>query len=416
MPFLGAYSHAMGNNEYYEQVLRVITTLEKNELKAMVLSDQKWYEIDDAQDKDIAEIIFSDTPGEKLKRISARYGGYWRFPKLLDFCYLVNPYFPTEQMLDEMKANYTELLTEYPSGLNVQNLLMAKMFNLEETNVLTGNGAAELIRAASKSVTGKTGIIHPTFNEYPESFTNAELVPLGTKSLNYGIDDLIEWSGKCDTLVLINPDNPSGNYIRKNDILRLLDILKKDNKKLILDESFVDFCDLEEGSFLQQDILEKYRNLTIIKSLSKSYGIPGLRLGLLASGDSSFIQNVRKQLPIWNINSFAEYFLQIIGKYAKGYKAACKKIAEERKIFYAKLEKTGLFDIYQSQANYFLCRLKNGVKAFDLAQYLLENHEIFIKDLDGKKGFPEGSWVRLAIRNRSDNDRLIEKLHLFLIK
>ena len=412
VPFLEAYSHAMGNNEYYEQVLRVIVSLEKNELKAMVLGDHKWYEIDDVQDKDIAETIFSDTADERLKRISARYGGYWRFPKLLDYCYLVNPYFPPEQMLNEMKAYFSELLTEYPSGLNVQNLLMAKMFNLDQENVLTGNGAAELIRSVSRVIKGRAGIIYPTFNEYPESLLNAELVSFGTESLNYGLKELIDWSGQCDMLILINPDNPSGNFISKNDLITLLTHIKQNNKKLVLDESFVDFCDCGESTLLQQEILDEYPNLIIIKSLSKSYGIPGLRLGLLASGDRALIKSVRKQIPIWNINSFAEYFLQIFGKYSKDYKEACRRIAEERARFGKALEKTGLFKIYPSQANYFLCRL-NGFKAADLALYLLENHEIFIKDLDSKKGFPGGSWIRLAIRNSHDNDILIEKLMLF---
>jgi len=413
VPFLEAYSQAMGNNEYYEQVLRVIATLEKNELKAMVLTDHKWYEIDDVQDKDIAETIFSGTADEKLKRISARYGGYWRFPKLLDFCYLVNPYFPPEQMLNEMKAYFGELLTEYPSGLNVQNLLMAKMFNLEQENVLTGNGAAELIRAVSCVVKGKIGIIYPTFNEYPESFHSAELVPFKPESLNYGPEELLEWSANCDMLVLINPDNPSGNFISADNIISLLKTLKTQNKKLLLDESFVDFCDTEESTLLRREILEEFPNLIVIKSLSKSYGIPGLRLGLLASGDGSFVRNVRGFIPIWNINSFAEYFLQIIGKYAKDYRLACRRIAEERKRFYHELEKTGLFKVYPSQANYFLCRLKDGFNAADLSRYLLEKHEIFIKDLGGKKGFNDSSWIRLAIRNRQDNDLLIEKLGLF---
>ena len=413
VPFLEAYSTAMGNNEYYEQVLRVIITLEKNELKAMVLSDHKWYEIDDVQDKDIAETIFSDTAEERLKRIYSRYGGYWRFPKLLDFCYLVNPYFPPQQMLNEMKAYFTELLTEYPSGLNVQNLLMAKMYNMDEENVLTGNGAAELIKSALRFITGKVGIIYPTFNEYPENLGDVEIVPLGIESLNYGIKELIEWSSQCNTLVLINPDNPTGNYIPRDDVIRLLKTMKEHNKKLLLDESFVDFCDAEGGTFLQQEILDEFPNLIVIKSLSKSYGIPGLRLGLLACADSDFIKKVRKQIPIWNINSFAEYFLQIIGKYSKDYRLACKSITEERRRFYSELEKTGLFTVFPSQANYFLCKLKNGLYAQDLARYLLESHEIFIKDLDSKKGFPEGSWIRLAIRNRSDNDKLIEKLVIY---
>jgi histidinol-phosphate/aromatic aminotransferase/cobyric acid decarboxylase-like protein/choline kinase len=413
VPFLEAYSQTMGNNEYYEQVLRVIATLDKTELKAMVLSDHKWYEIDDVQDKDIAETIFSDTADDRLKRISARYGGYWRFPRMLDFCYLVNPYFPSEQMRNEMKDFFDELLTEYPSGLNVQNLLMAKMFNLEQENVLTGNGAAELIRAVSRLIKGKVGIIYPTFNEYPESLNGAELIPFCAESLSYGVNELIEWSSKCDMLVLINPDNPSGNFIPRGDITRLLAELKKRDKKLLLDESFVDFCDSEDETLLKQSVLDEYPNLMVMKSLSKSYGIPGLRLGVLACGNTAFLREVRGQIPIWNINSFAEYFLQIIGKYAKDYRFACRRIAEERGRFYTELEKTGLFKIYPSQANYFLCRLKDGLKAVDLARYLLEEHEIFIKDLGGKKGFPSGSWIRLAVRNRHDNDKLIEKLKAF---
>jgi histidinol-phosphate/aromatic aminotransferase/cobyric acid decarboxylase-like protein/choline kinase len=410
VPFLEAYINSMGNNEYYEQVLRVIATLDNCELKAFVLSGHIWYEIDDVQDKDIAEVIFSESADSKHQSISSRYGGYWRFPKLLDFCYLVNPYFPPEQMRNEMKSLFDDLLTHYPSGLNVQNLLMAKMFNLNTENVITGNGAAELIKATSQVLKGKMGIIYPTFNEYPERLNNVEQIPLGLESINYDINDLFEWSQKCDTLLLINPDNPSGNYIPCTEIIRFLEYLKVHNKKLLLDESFVDFCDAEDESLLKQNILEDFPNLIVIKSLSKSYGIPGLRLGTLACGDLSFVNDVRKHIPIWNINSFAEYFLQIIGKYAKEYRHACRLIAEERKRFKAELDKTGLFTIYSSQANYFLCKLNKSINATDLSLYLLEKHDIFIKDLSGKKGFSNGFWVRLAIRNQNDNDLLIEKL------
>jgi len=413
VPFLEAYCRTMGNNEYYEQVLRVIAFLEKNELKAMVLNDQKWYEIDDVQDKDIAEVIFSDNAVERYRHISARYGGYWRFPKLLDFCYLVNPYFPTEKMRSEMKIYFDELLTGYPSGLNVQNLLMAKIFNLEPEIILVGNGAAELIKITAQIIKCKVGIIYPTFNEYPEGFTDAEIIPLYAASITYSADELIKWSAECDMLVLINPDNPSGNYIPHNDVIRLLEILKTNNKKLLLDESFIDFCDNENETLLRQEILNKYPNLIVIKSLSKSYGIPGLRLGMLTCSDREFIQNVRRQLPIWNINSFAEYFLQIIGKYADNYLSACRSIAEERRRFRAELEKNGLFKVYPSQANYFLCRLSDCISSADLSCYLLEKHNIFIKDLSGKKGFSGDSWIRLAVRNRKDNDLLIETLNIY---
>lgn len=411
VPFLEAYSHAMGNNEYYEQVLRVIATLEKNELKAFCLAGHKWYEIDDVQDMDIAEALFSNSATEKLNRMQKRYGGYWRFPHLLDFCYLVNPYFPTAKMTNELKAYFSELLTEYPSGLNTQNLLAGKLFGVEQANILVGNGAAELIRALAHTLKGSVGVIYPTFNEYPESFTANEIIPFIPKDMNYGIADLIEHIRICDNLLLINPDNPSGHFLPKKDLITLLERMEADGKTLILDESFVDFCsDGPTATMLEQDILERFPNLIVIKSISKSYGVPGIRLGILASGKAETIAAARRNISIWNINSFGEFFLQIIGKYKKDYQAACAKIIAERERFGAELAKISFLSVRPSQANYFMCECTNSVKAKDLAEYLLGEHDIFIKDLSGKKGIPEGAWIRLAVRNTADNDRLLETL------
>jgi histidinol-phosphate/aromatic aminotransferase/cobyric acid decarboxylase-like protein len=138
--------------------------------------------------------------------------------------------------------------------------------------------------------------------------------------------------------------------------------------------------------------------------------LPGLRLGVLACGDRQFIKNIRKHLSIWNINAFTEYFLQVVGKYAKEYHHACQALAQERRRFKAELEKTRLFEVYSSQVNYFLCRCLGSLTAEVLAQYLLEEHNIFIKDLTGKKGISGTGWIRLAVRNNIDNDMLITKL------
>jgi histidinol-phosphate/aromatic aminotransferase/cobyric acid decarboxylase-like protein/choline kinase len=424
VPFLEAYSRTMGNNEYYEQVLRVIATLDKCELKAFVLSGQKWYEIDDAQDKNIAETIFSSSPKEKLKRIQNTYGGYWRYPSMLDFCYLVNPYFPSSQMTAEFKAYFTDLLSSYPSGQNTQNLLGAKLFNVEETQMLIGNGAAELIRALCTVVSGKIGVTYPTFNEYAESFLTAnsdgysrnEIVNFIPNDFSYMADDLITLSKKCDIIILINPDNPSGNFISRDDVIKLAASLKQQGKKLILDESFIDFSDVEKNpSLLCHDILNEYPNVIIIKSLSKSYGIPGIRLGVLASGDEELIKQIRKNLSIWNINSFGEYFLQIIGKYQKEYRKSCEKIAAERMRFKALLDEINPLHIYPSQANYFLCKL-SGISAPELTERLLDKHEIFIKDLTGKTGIPDNLFIRIAIRDKDDNNKLAACLREILLK
>lgn len=414
VPFLEAYSHAMGNNEYYEQVLRVIATLEKNELKAFCLSGQKWYEIDDVQDKDIAEIIFANSASEKLDRMSRRYGGYWRFPGLLDYCYLVNPYFPTDVMQSEMKAYFRDLLSDYPSGLNVQNLLAGKMFGIDERNILVGNGAAELIRALSPALTGSVGAIYPTFNEYPESLSEHEIVPFIAETKRYGLPELLEWSKQCDNLILINPDNPSGNLIPRKDVVALLDEMRKSGKKLVLDESFMDFCsDGSEAALLSQDTIDAYPNLVVIKSVSKSYGVPGIRLGVLASSDLAVIAAARKGLSIWNINSFGEYFLQIIGKYKKDYQEACRKIIAERERFGKLLSAIPFIEVLPSQANYFMCRLTGKFGARELAERLLGSDDILIKDLTGKKGIDGDRWIRLAVRSSRENDALVAKLSAF---
>ena len=97
VPFLKASCTALGKNEYYEQVLRVITMLDNSGMRALPLEGEQWYEIDDIQDLDIAESIFTERQYDLL---CSRYGGYWRYPHMLDFCYLVNPYFPNRRLCD----------------------------------------------------------------------------------------------------------------------------------------------------------------------------------------------------------------------------------------------------------------------------------------------------------------------------
>ena len=130
LPFLEAYQSALGDNEYYEQVLKVITMLDSAEIEGKRLNGEKWYEIDDEQDLDIAETLFDEDVDDKVNLLSKRYGGYWRFPELLDFCYLVNPYYPPKRLKDEIKASFDTLITEYPSGMRVNSLLAAKFFGI----------------------------------------------------------------------------------------------------------------------------------------------------------------------------------------------------------------------------------------------------------------------------------------------
>ena len=415
LPLLEAYCQMKGNNEYYEEVLRVLTMIDKSSLKALPIGDEKWYEIDDIQDLDIAETIFAE--GDlKLKKYMKRYGGYWRFPKMLDFCYLVNPYFPTPKMKDELRANFDVLLQEYPSGMFVNSLLAGKYFNIRQEYVCVGNGAAELIKSAMESFADKKiGVVYPTFEEYPNRMPAESIVKYIPQNPDfaYTADDLTAFFGDKDIklLLLVNPDNPSGNYIPKSDVLNLVKWAAERKIRIIVDESFVDFTENHrDNSLLHNDILELNPNLMVMKSISKSYGVPGLRLGVFATSDKEIIAKMKKDVAIWNINSFAEYYMQIFAKYEKDYQEACDKFIEERRLFINELRQIPFLRVIDSQANYFLCEVKNKYTSTELTRILLEKADILIKDCSTKSAFNGQNHIRIAIRDRKDNSKLVETL------
>lgn len=413
VPFLEAYCKALGHNEYYEQVLKVITFLDNPEIKACKLNGEKWYEIDDVQDLDIAETIFASKE-EKLKKMQRRFGGYWRYPKLLDFCYLVNPYFPDAKLISEMKSNFDTLLMNYPSAMGVNSLIAAKDFGLHKEQVAVGNGAAELIKSLMEHFTGKLGITFPTFQEYPNRKSKDDIVPyiIDNDDFRYSADDLIEFykDKDIDALVIVNPDNPSGNYICKSDVLKLAKYFAYKNIKLIVDESFVDFADAEDNpTLLEEEILCDNPNLYVVKSISKSFGVPGIRLGILASDDLELIADVKKDVAIWNINSFAEFYLQIYEKYSKNYVAALEKFKAARDKYIKDLSLIEGIRVIPTQANYVMCEIVSGKTSTQLAEDLLEKN-IFIKDLSTKKGFDGRNYIRIAVRNEEDNDKLVAAL------
>lgn len=414
VPFLNAYCEALGNNEYYEQVLRIITFLNSADVKALPIGDRKWYEIDDVQDKDIAETIFADGE-DRLQKFNRRYGGYWRFPKLLDFCYLVNPYFPSRRMKDEMRANFDTLLTQYPSGMFVNSLLAGKYFGVSQDYIVVGNGAAELIKSAMEKLEGKIGVVFPTFEEYPNRYKAEDIVRFvpGNEDCAYTADDLMQFfeDKAIRTLLLINPDNPSGNFIGKADVLRLAEWTGERSIRFIVDESFVDFTDdYATNSLLDDTVLQCYRHLCVMKSISKSYGVPGLRLGVLASADKELIDFIKKDVSIWNINSFAEFYMQIYDKYSGDYNLACKKFIAERNRFRHELTAIPWLKVVPSQANYFLCKVNAPHTSGELTRRLLLEHDILIKDCNSKNALKERNYIRIAIRDQRDNDCLVKAL------
>ena len=423
VPFLDAYTKAVGNNEYYENVLRIISLLNNHDMKALPIGNEKWYEIDDKQDLDIAEALFADEK-DVLRKYYGRYGGFWRFPQMLDFCYLVNPYFPSKRMKDELRANFDTLLTEYPSGMKVNTLIASKSFGVSEPYIVPGNGAAELIKILMETHPhplpngrgGKTGFIRPTFEEYPNRYDKDSQVTFVPQKADYRYtaDDLMAFFGDKDIqqLMVINPDNPTGNFIPKKDILRLAQWCEERQIRLVVDESFVDFSeDYATNSLLSDEILEAYPHMAVMKSISKSYGVPGLRLGILCSADKELIARIKKEVSIWNLNSFAEFFMQIYNKHEKDYERACAKFVAERADFQEQLQQIPFFHVMPSQANYFLCEVLPPYKASEIVIYMLKQHNILTRDCSLKPGLdPTKQYMRIAVRDHADNTRLVNGL------
>ncbi len=412
VPFLEAYQTALGENEYYEQVLRVITMLDNPGIVAKRLNGELWYEIDDIQDLDIAESIFHPDTDKKVALLQGRYGGYWRYPRLIDFCYLVNPYFPPQRMIDEIQANFTKLLTQYPSGMRVNSLLAAKNFGVHQENILVGNGAAELIKSLMSYLSGNVGIVCPTFEEYRNRYSKENVISFvpNNRDYSYTSDDVMSFfeDKPIGNLILINPDNPSGNYIPKSDLLRLVRWSREKGICLVIDESFADFADEQDNSLIDQRVLDDNPGLFVMKSISKSYGVPGLRLGVLASGNQEIISKMKKNVAIWNINSFGEFFMQIEEKYRSDYSASLVALRKEREYLFEELSTIKGIRPIHSQANYIMVELNSEMSSAELLKKLLIRHDILIKDLTAKTGC--GNYLRLAVRDGNDNRKLIKAL------
>ncbi len=395
----------------YESAIKLVRDCSIHTVR---LDGERWYEINDIQDVDIAGTIFSGGT-ERLRKYQQRFGGYWRYQGMKDFCYLVNPFFPNDRLVREIASNFDTLIREYPSGMAVNSFLAANYFGVRNEQICVGNGTAELIKSLMERHVGKIGMAYPTFEEYPHRKKEGEIIPfyVADKNFNYTVDDITEFYGAnpVQAIVLVNPDNPTGHFIMRGDILRLEEWARSRDIKIIVDESFVDFADTEENqTLLDMALLDRHPNLIVIKSISKSFGVAGLRLGVLASADRELIRFMKKDLAIWNINSFAEYYMQIISKYRDDYEEAMSRFMEVRRRYLDGLAKIKGLKVYPSQANYVMCRIEGGYTSTELADILLNRYNILIKDLSTKDGLFGGNYIRLSVKTDEQNDALLKAL------
>jgi len=387
IPLLKIFLKQNLNNLYYETPLKLISDINIRSL-GYHITHKKWFEIDDINDLDIASNLFSKDP---LGDTQLRFGGFWRFEKMRDFTYLSNPYFPNEQFLSEMSEHLKTLVHHYPSSHAINAKLMSAILNIDQNLIMVGNGGSELISIFADHFPCQT-ILAPTFKEYQ----NRCKYPKLAQSLN----DLSK--GNHDCVIIVNPNNPNGNIYQKEALISL--ILKMPQTFFLIDESFMDFAETSQ-TLLNEDFLKSNKNVFILKSIGKSHGVGGLRLGALVGAE---VDKFKKDLPIWNINSIAEFFMQRFKKYEKSFHTSIASIRTERINMERRLSEILNVTINQSHGNFAYFELEKQ-HSKELQKHLFdEGFIIKIIEIDENK-----SGIRLAIRNQLDNHLLLAALERF---
>lgn len=408
-PTIDLYVKMNGQNEYYELVLGVIIFMGSKALKAKICAPHRWFEIDDFTDLQRAEAYLTDDRS-LLEKVRKKYGGYWRYD-FTDFEYLYNPYFPNQNLYNELRLNLTDLLGNYPSGQQEINLSLANWAKIDESMLAVANGGSELIELLRQKI-NKVTLLQPSFDEYARNLKPEQIhaVKPCPETLTQTPATVVKEVKDSDSnaLVIVNPGNPTGTIFKPAELSYIFDELRHLDM-IILDESFADFIGTGRDTTLL-DELGKFPNVIILRSLSKDLGVPGIRLGYIASADRELIGKVRTDLPIWHINSVAQYFLDILPKYRADYAGARARVIEARDEMGEMLNNVPGMKVIPSFANYFCCELPEGVSSDFIQEQLFMNHRMLVKDLGKKQGLPEGRYLRLAVKTPEENQMLVEAL------
>ena len=351
-------------------------------------------------------------PERTADYLSSLYGGFWDFG-VEDFCYMTNPFFPPETLLRDMGSRLTELIKAYPSTNWYVSSLLAEPLGISENELVVGNGASELIDVLINRFVRNLAIPVPTFNEFINraNILGKQVSPFQLSG-QFRLDPeaFVHHVRKTrsNSALFIRPNNPTGSLISKAELTFLLESLR-DLDLVLVDDSFIEFVTAETDQPALNLIFE-FPNLVVLKSLSKNYGIPGLRIGYAASGDGERIQQLREDLPIWNINSLAQFFLRHHGEYQEEFAISCVKVREATQQLFRQLLSVPYLCPLPTQGNFVLCRVLYGLTGAELTSALLEHCNILVNNCSGKEGL-EGSYIRIASRTEAENADLVAALH-----
>ena len=346
-----------------------------------------------------------------LETATGLYGGYWNFD-FQDSCYMTNSYFPPDEFIDLLSSNLRTLIQAYPSTNKRISSVLGEVVGIDGSKIVVGNGASELIAAVSTTLFNNVAMPIPTFEEYPNraKLLGKQVSPFMLTG-DFHLDTQkfvshVHTSG-ANSVMIVNPNNPTGTISTREEMKDLLNRFTHLDLVLI-DESFIEFSQVQPNPSVI-DLVDKYPNLMIMKSMSKNYGVPGLRLGYIVSGNPSHVQQLRQAVSIWSINSIAQAFLENLGKYQPQFLRSCQHVIASTQKLFNDLENIPEVSPYPTQGNYILCALGAGITGHQAGTILLQEHGILISDR-GNKGGMGPNFIRIASRTEQENERVVTAL------
>lgn len=396
---LSYYAHAIDDNCYYELILGILIYMQREVVYAGIV-DSPWAEVDDPNDLAVAQFVFNR---DRLQILENGFGGFWNYD-LVDFCFIRNMYFPHSSIISEMKNNLANLIHNYGSRQAVLNTKMSWFLLCNPERVVALNGASQIYPVLQELYRDRQVLLPtPTFNEYHRIFPGVRVY---RDEVGLRPDDLAGGIDACDCIVIVNPNNPTGSVLPTQWIHETA--AQNAAKVFIVDESFIEFSGQPSVISLLEE--QPLANVIVVKSLSKSLGVPGIRLGYTYCCDPAFIGEVMARTPIWNMNSLAEFTLEIILKHRMTLKKSIALTVRDREQFAADLARVSLVDrVYPSGANFLLLRLRQGLNARQVVERMLSEHSVYLKDISDK--FADGGeYLRLAVRLPHENRMAVDLL------
>lgn len=418
VPHIEAFIASGDVNDFYEVILHTMAYQRRYNMSAVFCDDVQWYEIDDENDRLAAEYVFG-SPEMRYAIVSGEHGSYWRYD-VTDHAYLYNLHYPPEGVFFYLKNNIKDLVLNYPAGQQTLANLTGTLIGQPSERLVVANGASELIKIISGKLCRRIMIPEPSFNEYANAAAKDKVCAFELTSPSFHLDvdayaQKIVESG-ADVAVIVTPNNPTSLSVPKDDLLRLLNRLQAHDCMLIVDESFIDFSrDSDQASLAGE--LETYPKLAIIKSMSKSYGIGGLRLGYLLTANTTFAEAVRKETHIWNINGFAEAFLRQAPRYRQDFERSCKLVRADCDELYDQLSTVADLTVWRPDANFVFCRLPDRPPfGPEVTRRMFIEHNVLIKHCAGKTMEDGHRYLRLASRTAAENRKLANGLRAILTR